>query len=1040
MPPTEANTREVPHAGDRLLVDGSPVIVRMAQLDGDRGVQVAIEGPDGVRLVAMTWSELVAARGPAEDGRGASVQAITALWAQWMRWVTPRIRSAVLATAPLQPYAHQDEAVSGHMLNQPRLRMLLGDEPGTGKTIMTGMYIADARRLGLVTGGALIVVPAHLVTKWLLDLERYFAIRAQQVTAEIGRSPLPLREDVDTWVVSLDLYTYNPDVRRKLGADHASWSLAVFDEAHRLTPTSQYLSAARDVADRSHHLLLLTATPHRGKEHFFRALFNLLEPDLYPWSVDDGEHYRPLRPSSLHYLRRMKETLRDHDGQPLFPRRTAEVKSISLTGLEEDAYEDVMGYVDEWYSDQSTLARSIYGKRAASSMHAAHETLNRRRGALTGGRRPERDAHVPRGYDDADFERANLEDADAWRDAERAIVEATSRDRRAELLHLDGLLAKLRSVLDNYTPAPSKWAKALELLAHHDIKPGHGQALVFTEFTDTARWLCDRFAGEGFSVEVLEGGLGTEQRDDLQRRFLSSDFQVLVSTDAGGEGIDLQSAHIMLDWDIPWSLVRLEQRMGRLHRIGQRHPVSIYHLVAPETREGRVQAVMLQNFTLAAQALKGRIFDLMDAAASEVGFNYARALAHAQRPGVAGQAAAVGVPGSEQLRLAAERVAAEADRSAGPVPDLAAAQERLVGDRVEAINPVMVDSFIRQVAAAEGWTVRQGGARGLLRISAKSKLPPELGGGRERYVCADEDARRAAWQDGVLSARDALVLGPAEEAFARLVDRAVRDCEPELRRGAHARDAGSLSDYTLMAFEGHVETHDGIRRRRLTLPILVRFSGGQAFPVAWESVMSLELGDDQGSRPAPAASVEGKRAAERAGNDERARRLAQIAAWTADAKRKIDAVEQQLRRQLRDQPPKLGPRSASGSIAISASGSLGLTRWPTSLSASRSRSAGFRSPAPARCRTWAPTRTVRRSPSPTYGASSKRTATTSTIARPHASVMTSSRATADPSGPTHGGQGPAGRCRARDARAPRVGAGPAARRPLLAVHRHQLRH
>jgi superfamily II DNA or RNA helicase len=538
MQPIEADTRKVPNAGDRLLVDGDSVIVRMAQPDGDRGIQIAIEGPAGVRLIAMSWSEFAAARGQSEDGRGASLQAVTALWAHWMRWVSPRLRSAVLATAPLQPYAHQDEAVSGHMLNQPRLRLLLGDEPGTGKTIMTGMYLADARRLGLVMGGSLIVVPAHLVTKWLLDLERYFAIRAQKVTAEVGRSPLPLREDVDTWVVSLDLYTYNPDVRRKLGAGHASWSLAVFDEAHRLTPTSQYLSAARDVADRSHHLLLLTATPHRGKEHFFRALFNLLEPDLYPWSIGDGEKHRPLRPSSLHYLRRMKETLRDHDGELLFPPRSAEAKLVSLTGLEEDVYGDVMAYVDKWYSDQSTLARSIYGKRAASSLHAAHETLNRRREALTGGSRPAREAHIPRGYDDADFERANLEDLDDWADAERAIVQASSRDRRAEVQHVDAVLAKLRSVLDNYTPAPSKWAKALELLAQHEIAPGHGQALVFTEFTDTARWLHERFSSAGFSVEVLEGGLGPEQRDDLQRRFMSGTFQVLVSTDAGGEGID----------------------------------------------------------------------------------------------------------------------------------------------------------------------------------------------------------------------------------------------------------------------------------------------------------------------------------------------------------------------------------------------------------------------------------------------------------------------------------------------------------------------
>ena len=880
---TQADAKTVPEAGERLQLGGTWVTVRMAQPDGDHGVQVTIEGAGGIELVGLRWDELAAARGPGEDGGGAPVQAITALWAQWMRWIIPRIRSAVLATTPLRPYAHQDEAVSGHMLNQPRLRLLLGDEPGTGKTIMTGMYLADARRRGLVSGKTIIVVPAHLVTKWLLDLERYFAIRAKAVTAEIGRELLPLREEVDTWVVSLDLYTYNPDVRRKLGAGHASWSLAVFDEAHRLTPTSQYLSAARDIGERSHHLLLLTATPHRGKEHFFRALFNLLDPDLYPWSADEGERHRSLRPSTLHYLRRMKETLRDHDGKPLFPPRTAEVKTVSLTGLEEDAYNDVMAYVDNWYSDQSTLARSIYGKRAASSLYAAEQTVTRRHAALRSGRR-DRDAQIPQGFERPDFERANLDDEDAWGEAEQAIVQATSRDRRAELADLEVLLAKLRSILNNYDPAPSRWEKALTLLADHKISPGNGQTLVFTEFADTAHWLRDRFADAGFTVEVLEGGLGHDQRDELQRRFLAADFQVLVSTDAGGEGIDLQSAHVMLNWDIPWSLVRLEQRMGRLHRIGQRHAVSIYHLVAPETREGRVQAVMLQNFTLASRALKGRIFDLMDAAASQVGFNYARALADAQRPGAAGARAAAAVPNSDQLRQAAEEVAANADRSAGPVPDLAAAEERLVGDRIEAINPVMVESFIRQVAASQRWTITPGGTRGLLRLTGAPNLPPELGGERERYICADEDARRAAWHVGVLSARDALVLGPAEEAFSSLVDRAASDCESALRQGAHARDAGSVSDYTLIAYEARLTTYDGVRTQTLPLPLLVRHSGGQAFRVAWESVMRLEPGEQPASPPAPAARADGRSAAKLAAQDERDRHREGVAKWVDTAK------------------------------------------------------------------------------------------------------------------------------------------------------------
>jgi SNF2 family DNA or RNA helicase len=164
----------------------------------------------------MTWDQLAAARVPENDGKGLSPQALAGLWGRWMQYTSPRLRSAALATRPLKPFAHQDEAVFDPMLPQPRLRFLLADEPGTGKTIMTGMYLAEGRRRGLIPGPTVIVVPAHLVQKWQDELEDFFGIHASRLTPEVARDPKDLDPRVDVWVTSLDLFSHNQDVRRKL--------------------------------------------------------------------------------------------------------------------------------------------------------------------------------------------------------------------------------------------------------------------------------------------------------------------------------------------------------------------------------------------------------------------------------------------------------------------------------------------------------------------------------------------------------------------------------------------------------------------------------------------------------------------------------------------------------------------------------------------------------------------------------------------------------------------------------------------------------
>lgn len=884
-----ARSSAVPEVGVQLAIDGQLVTILAATPTLSGADLVFRRGDGSLGEASLDEVDLRRALVPVNDAGGHPERALTALWGRWMQYAVPRIRSAVLATRPLRPYAHQDEAVFTHMLAQPRLRFLLADEPGTGKTIMTGMYLAEGTRRGLIPGRTIIVVPAHLVEKWRRDLRRYFAIEADRLTPELARDPKDLDPRVNVWVVSVDLYTYNSDVRRKVSGARASWSLAVFDEAHRLTPTSQYLTAARELGARTHHLLLLTATPHRGKEHFFRGLLNLLDATLYPWDPRQSDYETALRPSTLSFLRRMKEELKDLEGLRLFPPRYAETVSVDLTSVEDAAYNAVMDYVDAFYGENATLARSIYGKRAASSVTAATETIRRREQALRRPANTRTDAAVPDEFvgDDAALQ-LEVADDEAWQRAEDVIVAARSKDKNGELDRIESVLATLR--LAEQAGNPTKWQLANDLMSRHGISPGEGQLLVFTEFADTARWLAGMFGAAGYTVETLEGAVGHRDRDQLQQRFLDGDFQVLVSTDAGGEGIDLQSANVMIDWDIPWSLVRLEQRMGRLHRIGQKRPVHIYHLVAPNTREGRVQEVMLHNLESAGEALGGRIFDLLDATAARAGFDYGRALVEAQRTGTAAQ---VAMPGADELLSAARELVADEDRLHTPA-NTAAAMARFRADRLEAINPVIVDAFLDQLARSNGWQLGPGPAKGIREVTCAVPLPAALGGSTSRLVAADGASVRQAINDGARGLDDVVVLGPTEEPFAELVDLALGHGETELVRGTHLIDSASLTSYTLLLYDAEVEAHDGLRRYRRKTPLLIRFSGAGAFEVAWESLMTL-LPDERPSASAgtltPAMRSDGLAQAQSALAREIERQQAERAAWVDKARQQLDQVE-----------------------------------------------------------------------------------------------------------------------------------------------------
>jgi hypothetical protein len=597
----------------------------------------------------------------------------------------------------------------------------------------------------------------------------------------------------------------------------------------------------------------------------------------------------------------MKEDLRDHDGNKLFKERFAETLAVDLVGDELACYDAVLNYVESWYDSRAILAQSIYGKRAASAITAAAATLRRRRGVLSESQAGQVTPPAPQGFDDPHLIGALTEDDESWEKAEESIVNERSRDRRAELKAVDTVLEQLyRWLVSGQSPA--KWELVLDVCARHNISPAGGQLLVFTEFTDTAIWLRRLFSDAGFSTELLNGDTPLQRRDELQRGFLAGEYQVLVSTDAGGEGIDLQSAHVMIDWDVPWSLVRLEQRAGRLHRIGQNNPVFIYHLVAPATREGRVQEVLLNNLDAAAAALGGRIFDLMDATASRAGFDYAAALADTYR----GLDTVERVPSTETLVDRARELAAEEDALRTPT-DLSGAQARFAADRLESVNPVMVEGFLRHLAAASRWSIGPGPAERIFTVTATSgSLPEPLGGGHGRLVSVDGKATADARAAGADT--DSIVtIGPTEQPFRELLRICADRLAPELYRGAAATDQASTTPYSLLVFNTEIRSFDGITKSSRPLPFLIRFSGGAAFPVDWASVANLQVATGPAIRPAPGAKISSTEAAGRYATDQERLAAEEQGRWVTRARDDLEVLKARWLRQLRDLPAEQRP-------------------------------------------------------------------------------------------------------------------------------------
>jgi superfamily II DNA or RNA helicase len=826
--------------------------VELATVAADGSAVAAVRDDAAkVRMVQLTPAQVAGVRRLQRDLGADPSRVLAGMWTQWMAAANHNARTTILAATTLKPYIHQANAVYGAMMPQPMLRFLLADEPGTGKTIMAGMYLREMQRLGLIRR-ALVVAPAGLVSKWQADFDRFFGGGLRRITAETVQQHA-LDVDHDMWIVSLELAAVNGNVQDALRPELAGWDAVVFDEAHRLTPTATTLMrVGRLLSLGTPRALLMTATPHRGKEWYFRHLLHLVDPEVFPdpgmAAPKDGEDMPQLRPGEVHYLRRMKESLVHNDGQTkLFKGRTAANLPVPLSAVEASVYQRALDMVDAFFQPAAQpLARMVYGKRAASTLWALRETLARRRDHMGDTAAVTVDPAV----DPNDYDVMSEEE-------EHTVTHADSVSGRAERKALGDLIADVDTVLGGEY-VPSKWQHLVDtVLAGNGIEPGNGeQAVIFTEYADSATWIEARLSEQGYTARVYSGRLTTVERDTVREAFMRREYQIIVSTDAGNEGIDLQSAHVLANYDIPWSLVRLEQRMGRIHRVGQEQDVFLYNLVAADTREGDTLLRLLDNFVIAANDMNGQLFDSLSLVAELGGVEmeaWLRALYGNDEPARQSALAAADAVRAADLKARAETIRRLEDETATDV-DTHAALTLMQEDLLERINPAIVAEYLNRLHEAGYLTVQPTahGVDGILSLTRPAGLPASLAckrdnGSIHQAVIATSgdiltEARRHVATGGIT------ILGPGESAFTDLIAVTTSEYDPDLYRGGAADDITSISSYDLYAYTATFHETGGKRTTRWASLIRVD-PDGTARRVRWETLANLRPRTQATSEP-----------------------------------------------------------------------------------------------------------------------------------------------------------------------------------------------
>jgi len=522
-----------------------------------------------------------------------------------------------LSIARVDPLPHQLEAVYHYILPIPQIRFLLADDAGAGKTIMAGLLLKELKLRGLVTK-TLIVTPANLAFQWQREMrdrfrERFDIIRGVDLKNAYGINPW---QDKPQVITSMD-WAKREEVLESLS--RTTWDLVIVDEAHRMSASDPEHKTERYrlgelLSQKTHHLLLLTGTPHKGDPVNFCLFLQLLDRDVYGdvRSLEEAMQ----RNHAPFYLRRIKEALVTFPDpetgkvRKLFTNREVHTVRFELDGPEFEFYEALTRYVQDQSiraaADPSARGRAMgftmamYQRRFASSIHAVRRSLERRLKKL--------EDHLHRPRPEAAVDLSRLDDIDELpedevarleEEVEEASLPSESQLIRQEIEALRVLVQQARALEER--GISSKLEKLRQVLVEQNLfEDPRTKLLIFTEFKETLDYLVATLSKWGFRITQIHGGMKVGDRDTPGTRLYAErefreEAQVLVATEAAGEGINLQFCWLMVNFDIPWNPMRLEQRMGRIHRYGQERDCLIFNFVAANTREGQVLERLLER-------------------------------------------------------------------------------------------------------------------------------------------------------------------------------------------------------------------------------------------------------------------------------------------------------------------------------------------------------------------------------------------------------------------------------------------------------------